>query len=168
MTKNATGDLKGTTGLQGGSHHVIAYRDVEDARLEGRDRPLASRPSTAPRRALAARRPALDRRRRSRRAARSSALLARRSRREIEERGEHAQSWSRLTRSLAVAATPAEVADALLDSVQEIFTDAVAVIAVDTETGQEIRATSSLPGWRRVPGDTERLRAIAELAACSL
>ena len=92
------------------------------------------------------------------------ALLARRSRREIEERGEHAQSWSRLTRSLAVAATPAEIADALLDSVQEIFTDAVAVIAVDTETGQEIRATSSLPGWRRVPGDSERLRAIAELA----
>ena len=92
-------------------------------------------------------------------------LLARRTR-AVRSRSAaaHAQSWSRLTRSLAVAATAADVADALLDSLQEVFTDAVAVVAVDSESGQEIRATSNLPGWRRVPGDTDRLRAIAELA----
>ncbi len=162
MDEQAQGDLKGVDGLDGGSHHVIAFATASTLDWKiAIDRSESSLYGAARRSLLVdllsigiAALVALV----------IFALLARRSRREIEERGEHAQSWSRLTRSLAVAATPAEVADALLDSVQEIFTDAVAVIAVDTETGQEIRATSSLPGWRRVPGDSERLRAIAELA----
>ncbi len=93
------------------------------------------------------------------------ALLAKRSRREIETQGEQAQSWSRLTRGLALASNSAEVADTVLDSVQAVFPDSVVVVSVDSETGQEIRATSSLPGWRRVPGDSAWLRSVAELTA---
>ncbi len=162
IARSATGDLKGVEGLRGGSHHVISYATSNMLAWKvAIDRSESSLYGPARRSLLV---DLLSIGIAALVALLIFALLARRSRREIEERGEHAQSWSRLTRSLAVAATPAEVADALLDSVQEIFTDAVAVIAVDTETGQEIRATSSLPGWRRVPGDSERLRTIAELA----
>ena len=73
-------------------------------------------------------------------------LLAKRSRIDIETRSEQAQSWGRLTRALAQAATPADVADVVLDAVQAVFPDAVVVVAVDSESGEEIRATSSLPG----------------------
>jgi anti-sigma regulatory factor (Ser/Thr protein kinase) len=90
-------------------------------------------------------------------------LVVKRSGRQIRAEGEQAQSWSRLTRTLAAAATPADVADALFDTVQEVFADAVVVVSVHSETGEEIRAGSSLPGWRRLPGDGERLTTIAEL-----
>ena len=94
---------------------------------------------------------------------RSSALAVRRSGRQIREQGQQAQSWTRLTRTLAAASTPAEVADAMLETVQEVFPDAVIVVSVHSETGDELRAASSLPGWRRVPGDDERFAAIADL-----
>ncbi len=91
------------------------------------------------------------------------ALAVRRSGRQIREQGQQAQSWTRLTRTLAAASTPAEVADAMLETVQEVFPDAVIVVSVHSETGDELRAASSLPGWRRVPGDDERFAAIADL-----
>ena len=81
-------------------------------------------------------------------------LLVKRSRREIETRGEQAQSWSKYTRTLALASTPADIADVVLESVQEVFPDAVVVVTLDSEGGQETRATSRLPGWRRVAGDS--------------
>ena len=69
-------------------------------------------------------------------------LLVKRSRREIEARGEQAQSWSKYTRTLALASTPADIADVVLESVQEVFPDAVVVVTLDSEAGQETRATS--------------------------
>ena len=90
-------------------------------------------------------------------------LVFRRSGRQIREQGQQAQSWGRLTRTLAAASTPAEVADAMLASVQEVFEDAVVVVSVPSETGDELRAASSLPGWRRVPGDDERFATVADL-----
>ncbi len=91
------------------------------------------------------------------------ALVSSRSGRQIREQGEQAQSWSMLTRALAVAATPAEVADAVLEAVKEVFADAVVIVSVRSEAGEEIRAGSSLAGWRRVQGDSERLGSIAAL-----
>ena len=44
-----------------------------------------------------------------------------------------------------------------------MFPDAVVVVTLDSEGGQETRATSRLPGWRRVAGDSVWLRSIAAL-----
>ena len=161
IAKSPTGDVKGSPGLAGGSHHVVAWATSKTLDWKvAIDRPESELYASA-RRSLTLDLVSIG-------VAALVALLifavlARRSRREIEERGGHAQSWSRLSRSLATATTAAEIADAVLVSVQEVFTDAVAVAALESETGHEIRVTSSLPGWRRVPGDTDRLRLIAEL-----
>jgi anti-sigma regulatory factor (Ser/Thr protein kinase) len=162
IQKLGTGDVKGTEGLAGGSHHIVAFAT---SKVPGWTIAIDRSESSL----YAAGRHSLQLELVSLGGAvlvvlAILALLAKRSRREIETAGEQAQSWSRLARSLAVAATPAEIADTLLDAVQEVFRDAVVVVSVDSETGEEIRATSGLPGWRRVPGDTERLRSIAAVA----
>jgi anti-sigma regulatory factor (Ser/Thr protein kinase) len=157
-----TGVLRNSPGLEGGSHHIVAFTT---ATVPGWtiaiDRP-ASSVYAAARRSLILELASIG-------AAVIAvlvllALVAKRSRREIEARGGHAQTWSRLTRSLGAAARPAEVADAVLEAVEDVFPDAIAVVVVDSETGEEVRAASSLPGWRRVPGDSDRLRTIAALA----
>ncbi len=156
-----TGVVSGTSGLQGGSDHVVAF---STATLPGWTIAVDAPESTVYA------------------AARHSLLLdlasigvavllvlailglvIRRSGRQIREQGQQAQSWSRLTSTLAAASTPAEVADALLESVQGVFADAVIVVSVHSETGEELRAASSLPGWRRVAGDDERFAAVADL-----
>ena len=156
-----SGDLTNTSGLGSGTNHVIAFSTatVPDWTIVIDRR--ASSVYAAARRSLLFESLLLA-------AAVAGVLvilglLAKRSRRDIETGGEQAQSWGRLTRSLAQAATPADVADVVLDAVQAVFPDAVIVVAVDSETGEEIRASSSLPGWRRVPGDAAWLRSVAAL-----
>ena len=156
-----TGHLTDAPGLESGDHHVIVFTA---AKVPGWtiaiDRPSSSVYASA-RRSLTLEAVSLG-----------AALLAvllilgllvKRSRREIETRGEQAQSWSKYTRTLALASTPADIADIVLESVQEVFPDAVVVVTLDSEGGQETRATSRLPGWRRVAGDSVWLRSIAGL-----
>jgi anti-sigma regulatory factor (Ser/Thr protein kinase) len=92
-------------------------------------------------------------------------LVVRRSRRAMDAQGEQVQSWSRLARRLSDSATPAEIADAILESLEAGFPDAVVVVDVESEAGDEIRASSRLPGWRRVAGDGPRLRTVAGLTS---
>jgi anti-sigma regulatory factor (Ser/Thr protein kinase) len=156
------GDLTDSQGLDGGDHHVIAFATA-----------------TLPSWTIAIDRPASDVYASARRGlmleavSLAAALLAvllilgalvKRSRREIEARGEQAQSWSEFTRALALASTPADVADAVLESLQAVYPDAVVVVTLDSESGRETRATSKLPGWRRVAADSVWLRSIEELA----
>ncbi len=75
------------------------------------------------------------------------AYVVLRSRRETDIQASLAHSWARLTRALAIAATPGEVADAALESLRSAIPDAVPVVAVDSEAGDEIR-TASLPRSR--------------------
>ncbi len=157
------GDFTNAEGLSGGSHHVLAFAT---ASLPGWsvviDRPASSVYASA-RRSLELEIVSLG-------AALFAVLLilfalVKRSRREIEAQGEQAQSWSKFTRTLALASTPADVADVVLESVQSVFPDAVVVVTLESEAGQETRATSRLPGWRRVAGDSIWLRTIAGLTA---
>ncbi len=157
-----TGVVRNSQGLEGGSHHIVAFTTapLPDWTI-ALDRP-SSYVYAAARRSLAIELASIG-------AAVLAvlvllALLAKRSRREIEARGGHAQTWARLTRRLGSAARPADVADALLEAVEDVFPDAIAVVVVDSETGEEVRAASNLPGWRRVPGDSERLRTIAAMS----
>jgi anti-sigma regulatory factor (Ser/Thr protein kinase) len=156
-----TGVVKGTAGLQGGSNRIVAFSTapLPDWTI-AIDRPESSVYGAARHSLL------LDLASLAAAVVFVLAILTvvvRRSGRQIREEGQQAQSWSRLTRSLAAAATPADIADAIFESVKEVFGDAVIVVSVHSETGEEVRAGSSLPGWRRLPGDADRLTAIAEL-----
>ncbi len=161
IQRAGTGDFEGTEGLQGGSHHVVAFAT---ARLPAWTIAIDRSESAlyaAPRRSLILAFASLG-----------GAvllilfilsLLVRRSGRAIEAQGEQVQAWSRLTRTLSDAATPSEVANTLIDSLQAGFPDAVVVVDVESESGDEVRASSRLPGWRRVAGDAPRLRKVAAL-----
>ena len=162
IEKAGTGDFEGTDGLEGGGHHVVAFATAKlPAWTIALDR-SESALYAAPRRSLILTFASLG-----------GAvvvillilsLVVRRSRRAIEAQGEQVQSWSRLTRTLSDAATPSEIANTLLDSLQFGFPDAVIVVDVESESGDEVRASSRLPGWRRVAGDAPRLRKVASLA----
>jgi serine phosphatase RsbU (regulator of sigma subunit)/anti-sigma regulatory factor (Ser/Thr protein kinase) len=162
IQKAAKGDFEGTEGLEGGDHHVVAFATAKlPAWTIAIDQPESAL-YAAPRRSLILALASLG-----------GAvllilfilsLLVRRSRRAIEAQGEQVQSWSGLTRTLSDAATPAEIANALLGSLQSGFPDAVIVVDVESENGDEVRASSRLPGWRRVAGDAPRLRKVAGLA----
>ncbi|HUY71684.1 MAG TPA: SpoIIE family protein phosphatase [Gaiellaceae bacterium] len=162
IEKAGTGDFEGTSGLEGGGQHVVAFAAAKlPAWTIAIDR-SESALYAAPRRSLILTLASLG----------GAVLLilftlslvVRRSRRAIEAQGEQVQSWSRLTRTLTDAATPSEIANTLLDSLQSGFPDAVIVVDVESETGAEVRASSRLPGWRRVAGDAPRLRKVAALA----
>jgi anti-sigma regulatory factor (Ser/Thr protein kinase) len=162
IRRSGTGAYTNSPGLLGGSHHIVAFTT---AAVPGWtiaiDRPAASVYAAA-RRSLVIELASIG-------AAVLAVLamlvlVARRSRRELEAGGGHAQTWTTLTRTLTSAARPADVADALLEAVEGVFPDAVAVVVVHSETGEEVRAASNLPGWRRIPGDNEHLRTIAGLA----
>ena len=161
IQKAGRGDFEGIEGLEGGGHHVVAFATAKlPAWTIAIDR-SESALYGAPRRSLI-----LDF------ASLGGAvllilfilsLLVRRSGRAIEAQGEQVQAWSRLTRTLSDAATPSEVANTLIDSLQAGFPDAVVVVEVESESGDEVRASSRLPGWRRVVGDAPRLRKVAAL-----
>jgi anti-sigma regulatory factor (Ser/Thr protein kinase) len=163
VRKVGHGDDTDTAGLQGGSHHIVSFATatVPDW-IIAIDRP-ASQVYASARRSLLLEAFSLG-------AAVLAVLLilaalVKRSRRDLEARGGQAQSWSDLTQTLSLASTPGEVADVLLETVEGSFPDAVVVVTLDSETGQEIRASSGLPGWRRVQGDSRWLREIATLTA---
>ncbi len=163
LEKPPSGDVHETAGLEGGSHHLIAFATASvPGWTIAIDRPESGVYAVA-RRSLILELASLA-------AAIGIVfliiiLIMRRSRRELEAQSDQARAWSRLTRTLAVAATPADVSDALLDSVEVAFPDALVVVSIDSETGPEIRAESALPGWRRVQGDAERLKGIAALTS---
>ena len=90
-------------------------------------------------------------------------FVARRSRRESEIQNERARSWSGLTRALGSAATPPEVADALLTSLATAFTDAAAVVAFEHSDGPQVKAESALRQARRLIQSTATLEKIAPL-----
>ena len=155
------GRLTNADGLRGGGHHVLAFAT---AKLPGWtiviDRPASSVYASARRSlileivslgaALLAVLLILFACSSSARAARSSA------------QGEQAQSWSKLHAD--ARASPRRRPTSRMSSssrVQSVFPDAVVVVTLDSEAGQETRATSRLPGWRRVAGDSIWLRTIA-------
>jgi anti-sigma regulatory factor (Ser/Thr protein kinase) len=163
IEKTASGDVKNTRGLEGGRHHLVAFANSSIPRWT-----IAIDRSESDVYAVALRSLVLEL------ASLGAAvalvllilvLIMRRSRQELEAQSELARAWSRLTRTLAVAATPADVADALLESVEAVFPDAVVVVSVDSGSGPEIRAESALPGWRHVARDVERIKGIAALAS---
>ena len=90
-------------------------------------------------------------------------FVVRRSRRESAIQNERARSWSGLTRALASAATPPEVADALLTSLATAFTEAAAVVAFEHADGPQIKAESALRQARRLIQSTAMLEKIAPL-----
>ena len=90
-------------------------------------------------------------------------VVIRRSRRDAEQQNARARSWGGLTRSLAAAARPSQVADALLETMAAVFTDAVAVVAFDDEPRALIRARSRLPQGGTIAASRASLEAVAAL-----
>ncbi len=90
-------------------------------------------------------------------------VVARRSRRDADTQNRRARSWSGLTRSLGSAATPPEVADALLESLAAAFTDAAAVVAFEHEDGVRVKAETKLRQARRLVQSASTLELIAPL-----
>ena len=62
-----------------------------------------------------------------------------------------------MTRSLGSAATPAEVADALLSSLAAAFTDAAAVVALEHADGVQVKAETEVRQARRLVQSTSTL-----------
>ena len=142
MSTRHLGDLMGVDGLESGGHHLIVFATSQSlAWTIAIDRPRRALVYASARRSLV-----LDLRLARRGSARrppdprASSLAVRAARSRLA--ASHAQSWSRLTRTLALAATPAEIADALLNSVQEVFPDAVVVVAARFRSRAGDRATS--------------------------
>ncbi len=90
-------------------------------------------------------------------------FVARRARRDSERQKERARSWTGLTRSLARANTPSEVAEALLGSLKAAFPNAVAVTGIEHEGGLRVATDSRLPRARRLVEDAPALESIASL-----
>jgi serine phosphatase RsbU (regulator of sigma subunit)/anti-sigma regulatory factor (Ser/Thr protein kinase) len=90
-------------------------------------------------------------------------FLVWRSRRESETQNERARSWGGLTRALGSAATPSEIADALLSSLATAFKEAAAVVAFEHSDGVQVKAESPLRQARRLLQSTSTLELIAPL-----
>lgn len=90
-------------------------------------------------------------------------FVVRRARRDSEIQNERARSWSGLTRALGSAATPPEVADALLVSLAAAFPEAAAVVAFEHSDGVQIKAESALRQARRLIQSAATLEKIAPL-----
>ena len=93
-------------------------------------------------------------------------LVARRSRRETDEQDDRARSWSGLTRALMSAATPEEIADALLSSLASVFADAVVIVAFEhgDDDARQVRAVSRMHRARGIVERKEILDAVARQA----
>jgi anti-sigma regulatory factor (Ser/Thr protein kinase) len=160
-TGDGSGVLPDTNGVDNGSHHVVAFAT---SRVPGWvtliDRPRSS-VFAAAYRALILELASMG----------AGVLLilltlsfvVRRSRRESEIQNERARSWSGLTRTLGSAATPPEVADALLSSLATAFTDAAAVVAFEHGDRIEVKAESALRQARRLIQSSATLEKIAPL-----
>jgi len=92
-------------------------------------------------------------------------FVARRARRDSASQRERARSWTGLTRSLAVANTPPEVAGSLLASLAAAFPNAVAVVGIDTGDRPRVDVDSRMPSAR---GIVERAPALESIATRGL
>ena len=91
-------------------------------------------------------------------------LMIRRSRRDRELQEARARAWSELTRSLAAAATPDEVAEALVHGLATAFPDSLTFAAFETVEGsREVRTNPTQP-WRRIAATPGALDELAEYA----
>ena len=88
-------------------------------------------------------------------------FVARRARRESASQRERARSWTGLTRSLASANTPPEVARSLLASLAAAFPNAVAVVAIESGGRLAVEVDSRMLRARRVVENASALEAIA-------
>jgi anti-sigma regulatory factor (Ser/Thr protein kinase)/GAF domain-containing protein len=88
-------------------------------------------------------------------------FVARRARRDSAGQRERARSWTGLSRSLATANTPTEVADSLLASLAAAFPNAVAVVAIDSDGRLLVDVDSRMPRGRRIVENATALEVIA-------
>ena len=88
-------------------------------------------------------------------------LVMRRSRRLTSEYEARARAWSGLTRTLAAAATPEDVAEALISSLLEAFPGGLPLVSLVLPDG-ELRVRTSMDGtWARVKANDAALAQIA-------
>ena len=90
-------------------------------------------------------------------------FIVRRSRRESDAQNERTRSWGRLTQALTVAATPPEVAEALLSALASAFRDAVAIVAFESLDILQVTTGSGTPQARRIIENNGALDTIARL-----
>ena len=159
-SRGRNGVLTGTRGLNDSGGHIVAFASATGAGLDDRDRP--------PRRRRLRGRPALARPRarvgRGGGARSCSLLLAfvwRRSRRQTSAYEARARAWSGLTRTLAAAATPEDVADGLIGSLVEAFPGGLPVVSLVLDDGALRVRSPNVGRWARVRADDSALAQIA-------
>ena len=159
MRSRDSGVLTSTEGLDGHGNDVVAFANSKvPAWLTVIDRPASSVFGPA-RRALALELGSVL----------AAVLLmlaiivfvARKDRRDTAVRNERAGSWTGLTRALAVANTPPEVAESLLTSLAAAFPNAVAVVGIDSGGRLRVDVDSRMPGARRIVESNPALESIA-------
>jgi anti-sigma regulatory factor (Ser/Thr protein kinase) len=91
-------------------------------------------------------------------------FVVRRARRARGIQDARARAWSDLTRALAAASTPDEVAAALVKALSGAFPDAAAVVVFETVEGSHEVRTSDSRALRRVAGDPDALREVGRSA----
>ena len=77
-------------------------------------------------------------------------FVLRRSRRQTSEYEARVRAWSGLTRTLAAAATPEDVTDALINSLLEAFPTGLPLVSLISEDGDLRVRTQSDGAWERV------------------
>src|SRR5262249_16689408 len=163
MRRQGAGVVSGVQGLDGGSNHVVAFTTVKQPHwLIAIDRPASS--------VFGAARHALRLQLGSVGASllillALGLLLLRRTGRQGAEQDARVHAWTRLTRRLAAATTPPEVAQVLLTTLADAFPEGVAVVAI--ASGEKLRAGARARAARlgHVPTDPATLDAIGRLAA---
>jgi len=163
MRKQGAGVVAGVRGLDGSSGHVVAFATVRQPHwLIAIDRPSGS--------IFGAARHALELQLGSIGAALAillvlGLLLLRRTGRLGAAQDQRLHSWTRLTRRLASASTPGEVADVLLLTLADAFPESVAVVAITS--GDRLRASARSHASRlaRTASDPALLDAISRVAA---
>ena len=161
MRKEETGVASSVDGLNGDSDHVVAFATVKQPRwLIAIDRPASS--------VFGAARRGLELQLGSIGAALLvvfilGLLLLRRTGRQGAEQDVRLHAWSRLTRRLAAASTPPEVAEVLLATLAQAFPDSVAVVAIVSGDRLRAGARSSASRLGRAATDAAMLDVIARL-----
>jgi anti-sigma regulatory factor (Ser/Thr protein kinase)/GAF domain-containing protein len=89
-------------------------------------------------------------------------LVTRRAGRKADLYNQRARAWSSLSRALASASTPSQVADALLVSLSGSFPNAVAVVGIENQGRLQAKAASRMVRARRI---TESARIVELVAA---
>lgn len=89
-------------------------------------------------------------------------IVTRRAGRKADLYNQRARAWSSLSRGLASANTPSQVADALLVSLSGSFPNAVAVVGIENQGRLQARAASRMVRARRI---TESARIVELVAA---